>query len=78
MVSGLPVPPERSKYLRAKNLELFVAEAFGIEAGSLGLLSVDSKWFVLVSSEEEYQSVASYIKCLSYSKCPLTGPMAPS
>ena len=35
------------------NLELLVAETFGIETGSLGLLSVNSKWFVLVRSEQE-------------------------
>ena len=35
------------------NLELLVAEAFRIETGSLGLLAVNSKWFVLVRSEEE-------------------------
>ena len=35
------------------DLELLVAEAFRIEAGSLGLCAVNSKWFVLVRSEQE-------------------------
>ena len=35
------------------DLELLVAEAFGIEASSLGLCPVNCKWFVLVRSEQE-------------------------
>ena len=35
------------------DLELLVAEAFRIEAGSLGPCPVNCEWFVLVRSEQE-------------------------